>query len=555
MGNKKNWKRKNAALFLGLAACAGTVLGGCGKSSEPKAQDQGETGSMIVSDNLNATGLPILKEKETFVIAVQELSPIKKAAERNCVIQTEKETNVHIEWMEIPASGWNEKLNILFSTDSLPDAILGVKDAEMSKYYEQLVALDEYLDQYAPNTVKYFSARKEYPKSLIAPDGKIRCLPAGDESMENQIDSTYWINMDWLKKVGKEMPTTLDEFKDVLIAFRDQDPNGNGLKDEIPFTFKETWGWGYALENMFGPFGVLENDNHVTTRDGKVTFSPAEAGYYDALVYFHDLYQEGLIDKEAFTMSDEQYSSRGASGDILGVKASYSGSDNSVDDGEVGKERYNPLPPLKGRDGQQMVNLNEVAKPSNFVITKSCKDPAALVRWYDYLNSSLEEALIWGRGAKGERWEIVEKDGKEVPMLLTQTAEDLEKQGGYKTPGEYRRAETFAGQTPALWKLEYDENVVFDDKPRNIWKRETIMDSKQFGAASLPIGMADPENTDRRAVLKVDIDNYLNKFVSDSVINGIDQAKWDAHLKTLESLKADEYTKLCQDFADEYESR
>ena len=47
-----------------------------------------------------------------------------------------------------------------------------------------------------------------------------------------------------------------------------------------------------------------------------------------------------------------------------------------------------------------------------------------------------------------------------------------------------------------------------------------------------------------------DIDTYLKKFIADSVINGIDEGKWEEHLKTLESLKVDEYTQLCQEFVD-----
>lgn len=47
-----------------------------------------------------------------------------------------------------------------------------------------------------------------------------------------------------------------------------------------------------------------------------------------------------------------------------------------------------------------------------------------------------------------------------------------------------------------------------------------------------------------------DIDTYLKKFIADSVINGIDEAKWQKHLKTLENLKVDEYTQLCQELVD-----
>lgn len=43
---------------------------------------------------------------------------------------------------------------------------------------------------------------------------------------------TMLIRQDWLDKLGLDMPTTIDEFFDVLVAFQENDMNGNGLKDE-----------------------------------------------------------------------------------------------------------------------------------------------------------------------------------------------------------------------------------------------------------------------------------------------------------------------------------
>lgn len=44
------------------------------------------------------------------------------------------------------------------------------------------------------------------------------------------------VNDRWLKNCGiEEYPSTLEEFKEMLIAFRDMDANGNGdATDEFP---------------------------------------------------------------------------------------------------------------------------------------------------------------------------------------------------------------------------------------------------------------------------------------------------------------------------------
>lgn len=490
--------------------------------------------------NFNAEGLPIVDEKVTFTIAVEQMSSLKSAAEKACVIDTEEATNVHIEWIEIPTSGWSEKINIMFSTDSLPDAIIG--NIDMTRNYEQLVALDDYLEEYAPNVTAFFDTRDDYPQALRAPDGKIRALPNGDETSANMIDSLFWINQNWLDRLSLDMPETPEELKEVLIAFRDQDPNGDGLQNEIPFTFQDAWGWARSIENLFGAFGVLENDDHVFTRDGEVIFSAREQGYYDTLIYLNDLYREGLIDKDDFTLSSDQYAARGASGDILGLVAGYRSSDAGVYDTEA----YQVLPILKQEDGSQMVGINNVTKTGGFVITQSCKNPEILVRWYDYINSSLELALEWGRGAEGVAWNIVEVDGEEVAQQLTMDSEVLKANGGYSSAAEYRAAESFAGVTPSLYRYEYFEKQIKDEDIRS----EAIKEQIPYGVTGLPAGTASQENEEQRSILLTDIDTYLKKFVADSVINGIDDAKWQEHLDTLESLKVDEYTRLCQEFVD-----
>src|SRR5699024_2974618 len=137
-------------------------------------------------------------------------------------------------------------------------AIIG--NIDMTRNYEQLVALDDYLEEYAPNVTAFFDTRDDYPQALRAPDGKIRALPNGDETSANMIDSLFWINQNWLDRLSLDMPETTEELKEVLIAFRDQDPNGDGLQNEIPFTFQDAWGWARSIENLFGAFGVLEND-------------------------------------------------------------------------------------------------------------------------------------------------------------------------------------------------------------------------------------------------------------------------------------------------------
>ena len=107
----KEMKKKLLCIFLVATLVLST---GCGKSSDDDKKTEATSASSGVEEvsNLNSEGLPILKEPETFTIAVQQTSPLKSAAEKQCVIDAEKATNVTIKWNEIPTTILEQKHKI-----------------------------------------------------------------------------------------------------------------------------------------------------------------------------------------------------------------------------------------------------------------------------------------------------------------------------------------------------------------------------------------------------------------------------------------------------------
>ncbi len=82
-----------------------------------------------------------------------------------------------------------------------------------------------------------FKAKSFFYKDLItAPDGNIYALPQVNECYHCMYQQRMWIYKPWLDKLGLKMPTTTDEFYEVLKAFKTKDPNGNGKADEIPLS-------------------------------------------------------------------------------------------------------------------------------------------------------------------------------------------------------------------------------------------------------------------------------------------------------------------------------
>ena len=168
----------------------------------------------------------------------------------------------------------------------------------------QLVALDEYLD-YAPNLSALIEQDDAIRKGITMPDGHIYSCPQLNKTEGNLIHH-YWINKTWLDNLGLEAPTTVDELYDVLVAFRDNDPNGNGQKDEIPYCvvgkdyphrmFYDLLGsWGFGIN------GVMDSDYAFSWLDiddaGKVRFIGREDKFKNMVEFYNKLWTEGLVDK------------------------------------------------------------------------------------------------------------------------------------------------------------------------------------------------------------------------------------------------------------------
>ena len=68
--------------------------------------------------------------------------------------------------------------------------------------------------------------------------------------------------------VRVEEPDTIEEWYNVLVAFKEQDPNGNNKKDEIPVIAINTNGL-YKLAWSYGPHLYL-SEGWYPNEDGKI---------------------------------------------------------------------------------------------------------------------------------------------------------------------------------------------------------------------------------------------------------------------------------------------
>ncbi len=505
--------------------------------SDKKASKDADA-SKDVPKNMNAADLPILKTPETYTIAIKkDAQSAKNQSEKECSIYSEKKTNVKVNWNEIPSSGWTEKTNVMFASGDLPDAFAGGVD--VVKNMKSLVALDPLIEKYGPHIRKMFNKVEGLKKAETAPDGKIYSLPAGDNSPKNLVTDNLYVNQDWLTRLNLKIPATLEEFYDVLKAFKTRDPNGNGKADEIPLAVSEAY-YASKLDCLYGMFGTLGNSSYIRIEDGKCIFTPAEEGYYEGLKFFHKLYSEKLMNQDYFTESMDQFTAKGFGPETTeGFVMSWT--PNNIME-EERSHSYVPVLPMKGPKGDSLWyrSSEPLGAMSAFTITTKCKEPAVLLRWYDFQNSSLDMVQLWNYGPEGSgcwrklddgKWEVTEDN---VPEGTSITA--------------YRR--TIGTVGTVTYNIYCDPDVeAYENDQRTKKKIETVEATLPFTPKEvMPVGLDTPENVDKRNLLSTDISHYMSQFQADAIMKGINDNDWQSHLNKLKTLKINQYTKLWQDF-------
>lgn len=207
--------------------------------------------------------------------------------------------------VEVITTDFASKLNLEVSSGNAPD-IMHLAAAQFKSLEEQGVLLP--LEDYLP-TMKNFMER--YPDVLDDPtlryNGHLYFLNGRDSEDERiKAYSSLWVRKDWLDNLGLSVPTTLEEFKQVAIAFATQDPDKNGINDTFGFT-----GMGanvgnrdvmYAWNPIFGAFGTGEQKTW-TIEDNKLVYGPTSQRYKEALNWIKDFIATGAVDPDIMLMS------------------------------------------------------------------------------------------------------------------------------------------------------------------------------------------------------------------------------------------------------------
>ena len=551
--------RSTMSRVTALAVAVGLAVAGCSSDkSEDGAKNEVSADGKVVID----TFAPVGPDDNL------DTNQVTKIMSDKFKIQFRWQTTT------LDAGPAKEKRQIALASGDYPDLFMlipwvdGITQADVLKLGGQGVAvpLESLIKDNAPNIQKALDSNKTLKEMSTAPDGHIYALPQWSECFHCYYPDKLWINSAWLKKLGLQMPKTTEDLRTVLRAFKTQDPNGNGKADEIPMTtdVQDSSLLGYLMNAFaYNPVGANNGVRSLLSLQGDKVVTPVNTPEWkEGLKYINSLYQEGLIDKGAFTQNAEALKAQGNDPKAVtvgSVPVLWPGIFVQLGSKDGRDKQYDAVPPLTGPEGKSYTGYNYPSSTGyTFMLTNKASKEAqvAAVKMLDYIYSD-EGRKIGVMGPEGVGWS---KPRSGDVALGENTKVD------YYRFTDDKKPKNIAWDSMAQYYLTLDYRNA-QAVPTDIYT-ESGLERRLYQATKLYEGhedkaqwfpqtsvWPDPALGSEIATLQTNLNSYVTQnqlaFITGS--KNVD-ADWDAYVKGLDSTGMTRYLQIQQEAYDKYKA-
>ena len=547
-------KKKIFSLLLAAIMTMGVVSscgGNDGSSSEGSSTDtqsssaEGSEAAAETVEGVNLEGYPIVNDPMTVTMMGNKAAIHGEWDTLEFFDIMEEMTNISFEF-DTPASEvLEEKKNLALNSGTYAEVMFGTnlsRDQQV-KYGSQgiLLPLEDLIEKYCPNIMACFEANPGVRNSMTAPDGHIYSL--AQVATNGPLKATnLWINKDWMDALGiadDELPTTAEEFEELLIRFRDEDPNGNGEQDEVPFVIFDDANKGMSLYNYMLPwFGVLSPQFYVDD-DGVIHYGMIEENAKVGMEYIHNLYAEKLIDNDCFVTGAAEAQAKGAEGRVgsgfhalprfvfgnmtIEKEATYPGI--GAFSSEVNPER--------------ICTMGTGLSQGTFSLTDKCSEEVqvAMMRWVDYLYSE-EGSWLIHYGPEGHIWEPSPNNPDMAVYIQPEDGRNTEEvRGGEITPD--------CGVACPKWVRPTTEGA-WDDvqqQARIQWSEKNL---NPYAKLVLPDMFFTTEEQAELDVLSTDLSKYMTENNAKFITGDQSFDEWDAYVQGYKDMGIDRMIEIYQ---------
>lgn len=497
----------------------------------------------------NDVGYPISDEVVTITVASHSAGTTDWNS-MTLIQEVEKRLGLRLDCTVFNEEAWETQLTLMLASDSLPDLVMdnAMSLAEVSDLGSQgyFLPLNDLIDQYAPNIKAMMEQYPDFEMYSTSADGNIYTVAGIGESTLGTVNRA-WINRSWLENLGLEYPTSVEELKQVLIAFRDQDANGNGdPSDEIPMSH-----FTQHLQNLLiNCFGISSTNGTYLLEvvDGKVVLGETTENYKAYLKYMRDLWNENLLDHDNFIQTDEEFRAKAAE-ERVGVFfdwAPFVAAGKALDY----DQNFYWLGALKSDFlNERTVYQNSHVDPRpSFLVNAKTEHAREIVRLMDYFFS--EDGQLAGKyGYEGMNYDMVHLD---IPGLEEYGVVKIYQPEGYSSTEDYRNTavtpgEVFSPYLPANGTYHAAAMAANAEQleallPLYGWgilvARDCLSNSEIRKVDAFPALLYTEEESNERTSLYTDISLYIESMHAQFITGVTDiDAGWEDFLNTLNSMQ------------------
>lgn len=432
-------------VVLMLVSC----LTACNTQKEPQDTTAGttaNTGSETTNSEKEEDYLPLVKDgKETLTIGIMQNVKTVDYETNDYTLWLQEQTGVELDFVYFSSDTTEagQQLTLMMNGgEKLPDILwnfAAVSTAASHEYGQDgyFIDLMPYIEKYG----KYYTEAKNQMDDQTSAkmleiygqdpsSGALYGMPAYQISQSGDlIDNHLLINKAWLDKLNLEMPTTVDELINVLTKFVNEDPNGNGKKDELGMAGKISKTRGNILEYVINAY-VYCCDTYMYNidKDGNLYFPYSTDEYRQAMITLNKMYKDGLIEPTSFTMVEDA--------EIMALLTPESGTSITgiaaghpvlvVAENAENIFEYVGLPTLKDETG---LGGHQFLKSASFswctYITEDCANPELAFKFLDFMYSRDSVARM-RYGMEGTYWVaaeegLIDDDGVEIKYIVSDT--------------------------------------------------------------------------------------------------------------------------------------
>lgn len=431
---------------------------------------------------------------------------------------------------------WGTIKSNMFASGDVPDLFFDgdtISVNDIMNNIDYFVPLNDYIEN-SVNLKKLYEEDPYMKGFTQLPDGtiysvcnRLPCRPVTSAGL--------YINKTWLDKLGKAVPTTLDELYDVLVAMKEGDPNGNGINDEIPWAGAAT-----ATDWLMGSWGVAASNYHLMMDgEGKLNYVYTTEAYRKAIEFEAKCFAAGVIDPEIFT-NDQMYALSQQQPEVVGLNAAWT---ITAVNGPINAKDYVTVAPMKASADSEIEPV-WYGHPATmvyccdavFAMTINCpkEHRQALFNFIDSLYTNENTMRQWG----GEGV-IFNEDGTcDVTVPESCAGMSLD---------DYQWTWAYNARSVGYVSAEY-ESTKINKHPEQMEKLDIDAIYKDKVTPAIPIVILSEDDSTERSTLITDMENVRKQWRSDWItgVKEVNDETWNQYITEMTNAGYQRYEEIYQ---------